>query len=236
LSTTVNSGRAIGTNGPMVRVTVEESGMSSNKATLEAGDSTIVSVGSGEVIVTVDVQSPTWAEFDTIEFYLNSTTFHAVTPNVRAGGSGTSIALVDVPRYGIAPDFVHTDGTEFTVSSVGVGSSARLEATTTLNLTGGAALTEDTWIVVMVKGSDGISKPLFPVVPNDLKTSTNTTLANLTDGNLGEDGALARAFTNPLFVDVDDGAGGLPNGDYDAPGVSCITTVTHPVCVTTTTF
>jgi len=55
------------------------------------------------------------------------------------------------------------------------------------------------------------TRTLFPMVPNSLKTSTNTTLANLTDGNLGEDGMTALAFTNPIFVDVD-GGGWTPPG------------------------
>jgi hypothetical protein len=90
-----------------------------------------------------------------------------------------------------------------------VPNASRWEATTTLNLTG---LTEDVWVVVLVKGTDGISEPLFPIQPNSLKTSTNTSLANLIDGNLGEDGLTALAFTNPLFVDVD-------GGGWTAPGV-----------------
>jgi hypothetical protein len=40
----------------------------------------------------------------------------------------------------------------------------------------------------------------------------NTTRANLTDGNLGENGILAVALTNPLFVDVD-------GGGWTAPGL-----------------
>jgi len=128
--------------------------------------------------------------------------------------------LIDVPRYDIAPDFVDTP----TVSTIGVPGGSRLEATSILTLDGAAnpALTEDTWIIVMVKGTDGVSKPLFPVLPNSLDTASNTTLGDLTDGNLGEDGMLALAFTNPLFVDVDDGAAGPPDGDYDPPGVSFI--------------
>jgi len=89
-----------------------------------------------------------------------------------------------------------------------VPGASRLEATTTLSLTG---LTEDIWVVVLVKGTDGVSRPLFPVEPQSLKTSTNTSLANLIDGNLGEDGLTALAFTNPLFVDVD-GGGWTPPG------------------------
>ena len=37
----------------------------------------------------------------------------------------------------------------------------------------------------------------------DLRRATNTTLADLTDGNLGEDGTLALGVTNALYADVD---------------------------------
>ncbi len=234
MSGAVNAGRAIGTNAPMVRVTLEAltSGLT---ASLEAGGSTLVAAADGKVAVTVDVQSPAWAEFDTVEFYVNSTTQQRILEDLSSGPG----QLVDVARYGIAPDVVHTAGAEFTVSlnpglDPQVPGSDRLEASTTLTLDGvsNPTLTEDTWIVVMVKGTDGVSKPLFPVVPNSLKTSTNTSLEDLTDGNLGEDGILALAFTNPLFVDVDNGAAGGPDGNYDPPGVRCTSTVSHPSCVT----
>ena len=69
-----------------------------------------------------------------------------------------------VTRYSITPDHVQTAPADFTVTPVNVHPSVpgadRLEATTTLTLTG---LTEDVWIVVMVKGTDGVSEPLFPV-------------------------------------------------------------------------
>ena len=108
-----------------------------------------------------------------------------------------------------------------TLQPVAGTSSNRWEFTDTLSLT---LLSEDTWIVVMVKGTDGVSEPLFPVVPNSLKSCLNPptctmlinqTLAELIDGNLGQDGMLALAFTNPLFVDVD-------GGGYTAPGLNVI--------------
>ena len=50
---------------------------------------------------------------------------------------------------------------------------------------------------------------------------SNTTLADLTDGNLGEAGVPAFAFTNPLFIDVD--------GDgWSAPGVANAACSTEP--------
>jgi hypothetical protein len=48
---------------------------------------------------------------------------------------------------------------------------------------------------------------MFPVMVRDLARSSNTTLADLLDGNLGENGVLALGFTNALFADVDGVAG-----------------------------
>ncbi len=237
VSAGVNTGRALGTNGPMIRVTAhasstgESGGLDLGRCTgvvpcTNVGDCspctddsqcligetctampTLITTSDGAVDITVDVQSPTWAPFDKIEFYVNSTTTTVTTPNVQTGAG-----LISVKTYTLTPDFVHTDGAEFTVGSVlvpGTGSS-RLEASTTLSLTG---LSDDAWIVVMVTGTDGVSEPLFPVVPNSITTGTNPNLASLIDGNLGEGGIPALAFTNPVFINADGVAG------WQAPGV-----------------
>jgi hypothetical protein len=147
----------------------------------------------------VNVQSPTWAEFDTVEYYLNSATI--TDPNGRGGLP---------PLYRICPDVVQTDGVDFTVNTVMVGSHERLEASTSLALSG---LTEDTWVVVMVKGTEDVSCPLFPVIPNDLDPNANLTLADLKTCTAGEKGIPALSFSNPLFIDVDG------NDVYDPPGL-----------------
>jgi hypothetical protein len=64
-------------------------------------------------------------------------------------------------------------------------------------------LSEDTWFVVVVRGFDNISNPTFPVHPASLDASSNTSLADLLDGNRGEKGVLAMGVTNALFADVD---------------------------------
>ncbi|MBY0280176.1 CehA/McbA family metallohydrolase [Candidatus Binatia bacterium] len=205
LSANVNAGRAFGTNGPLVRITTSAAS-TGQIGGLELGLPTLISTTDGAVDVTFDIQSPAWAEFDRIDVYVNSTTTRSVVS--KQSGAG----LVSVKSYSTTPDYVLQAGTDFTVSTVNVApvpGADRLEATATLSLTG---LTEDVWIVAIVHGTDGVSRPLFPVVPNDLKSAGNTTLGNLTDGNLGEDGILARAFTNPLFVDVD-------GGGWTAPGL-----------------
>ena len=206
LSANVNAGRAFGTNGPMVRVKVEAAS-TGQEGGLELGKPTLISTTDGAVDITVDIQSPTWVEFNRVEYYINTTTTRVTATNQHTG-FGPNIS---VNRYTVTPDYVQTAPTDFTINSVLAPgtTSNRLEASTTLSLTG---LTEDIWVVVVVKGTDGVSKPLFPMLPNDLQQSSNTTLANLTDGNLGENGITALAFTNPLFVDVN-------GGGWSPPGV-----------------
>ncbi|HTY27845.1 MAG TPA: hypothetical protein VMD51_06820, partial [Mycobacterium sp.] len=205
LSNSINAGRNVGTDGPMVRVSTHAAS-TGQTGKLELGSPTTISTTDGAVDITVSIQSPTWAEFDRVEYYINTTTTQVLKPNQQTGAG-----IITMKRYTITPDFVQTKGVDFTVNTVPVAgtTSNRLEATTTLSLTG---LTQDIWVVVLVKGTDGVSHPLFPMIPNSIKTSTNATLSDLTDGNLGEDGVLALAFTNPLFVDVD-------GGGWTAPGV-----------------
>jgi len=206
LSGNVNAGRAFGTNGPMVRFTTSAASTSETGG-LELGLPTLINTSDGAVDVTLEIQSPIWAEFDRIDFYVNSATTLSVAQ--KESGAG----LVDVTTYAVTPDYVLAAGVDFTISTTDVVPSVpgaeRLETTATLSLTG---LTDDVWIVAIVRGRDGVSRPLFPVIPNDLATAGNGTLANLTDGNLGQNGILAMAFTNPLFVDVD-------GGGWTAPGV-----------------
>ena len=201
LATNVNAGRTIGTNSPFVRVTTEAASTGETGG-LALGLPTLISTTDGAATITVEIQSPVWAEFDSVEYYINN----VPTPDDYDSDPSTP------PFYRVTPDVVQTAGVDFTVNTVNdfpsIPGASHLEATTSLSLTG---LTDDTWVVVLVRGTDGVSKPLFPVVPNDLDQTTNPSLADLTDGNLGELGVLDTAFTNPVFVDVNG------NAAYDAP-------------------
>jgi hypothetical protein len=205
LSANVNAGHAFGTNGPMVRVEVSAAS-TGQVGSLEEGASTLIVTTNGEVEVEVEIQSPEWAEFDTVEYYVNTTTKQRTISGLQSGAG-----VVSIKRYGVTPDYVHpvTPSLQPAPGTL----SNRWEATDSLNLTG---LTGDIWVVVLVRGTDTVSAPLFPVLPNDLKQSTNTTLSDLTDSNVGENGITTMAFTNPLFVDVD-------GGGWTAPGVSFVT-------------
>jgi len=199
LATNVNNGRAIGTNGPFIRVTASTPS-AGNTGGLSLDRQPLISTADGTATINVAIQSPLWAEFDRVEFYVND----VPTPNYYDNNVTTP------PFWTITPHtVVNVTPTPVDITPVLPGDD-RLEASAKLNLTG---LTNDTWVVVLVRGTDGTSKPLFPVIPNDLKQSTNGTLADLTDGNLGEDAVPAVAFSNPLFISLTN------DGDYD----------THPV-------
>jgi hypothetical protein len=196
LAGNVNAGRSFGTNGPFVTVTSSATS-TGETGSLADGDTTLISTTDGAATITVDIQSPIWAEFDTVEYYIN---------NVPAIDDFDGDVFTP-PAYLPSPDVVQTAGVDFTINTVTdfllIPGAEHLAATTSLTLTG---LTDDTWVVVLVRGTDGVSKPTFPVMPNDLDVGANPTLADLIDGNLGEDGVTAMAFTNPLFIDIDGNA------------------------------
>lgn len=229
-SANLNEGRSFLTNAPILRFTAEASSTGQSGG-LALGLPTTISTNDGEVEFELAIESPVWAEFDRIEFYVNSTTTKSTSVEESGGGE------VPVTRYGVSPDFVLDKDVDFTVSTVNdfpaIPGAQHLEATANLTLSG---LSEDVWVVAVVRGTDGVSRPLFPLVPNSLlaracsnnpcrscSTDANCTgggfcnvsnanVAELTDGNLNQCGVTALAVTNPLFVDVD-------GGGWTAPGV-----------------
>jgi len=205
LSGNVNAGRNIGTNGPFIKVTSSAASTGQNGG-LALGLPTLISTTNGSAQITVDIESPLWAPFDRVEYYVNT----VPTPDDTDDDPTTP------PFWRVATmPTVQTAPADFTINAVNdfpsIPGASHLEAATSLTLNG---LTQDTWVVVLVRGMDGTSEPLFPVIPNDLCQvmnvpvcpESNDTLTNLTDGNLGELGVNATAFANPLFIDVNGNA------------------------------
>jgi hypothetical protein len=188
----VAAGRAIGSQGPFVLTRLLANDGSGAVAELGLGASTTVTSTGGGVDLEIHVQSPIWAEYDRIEIYANATT--VVT--ARHDGVAT--------LYGAEPTLVLDRGEDFEVETVtvagGIPGAQRLETMVTVPF---GALERDTWFVVVVRGRDGVSRPLFPVMANDLAADGNDTLEDLIDGNLGERGVMSLAFTNALYADVD---------------------------------
>ena len=199
----VLAGQAVGGQGLYVQTRLRETDAPGNAAHLGlAGSTTLQTAGDGNVELEIHVQAPLWADFDTIEIYANATTFPV------ASADGTPVLFDAVPTR---------------VLAVGTDTAAPAEVVVDPDLAGARrqelvhtepfALTQDTWFVVVVRGSDGVSRPMFPVYPSDLVTTGNETLTDLLDGNLGEWGTLSLGATNALWADVDGTAG------FAAPGV-----------------
>jgi len=201
LAAAVVSGRAAGTNGPFVTLALHAA---STGADASLTGATMLATLDGAVEATVTVRSPLWAEFDRVELYVSN------APQAWDHDANAATR----PRYRVIPDVVRAAGADFPVARVddfpAIPGAAHLETTVTIPLTG---LSIDTWVVALVRGTAGVSRPLFPVLPYSLRRDGNATVEDLADGNLGEGGEPALAFTNALYVDVDH------DGEWTAPGV-----------------
>jgi hypothetical protein len=211
IAVNVNEGRSIGTNGPFIRVTV--TGDAPPGASHALGSSRIEAATLGSATVQVDIQSPDWAEFDEVEIYFNNVPSCTTTSPNFVGG--VKKVCLPTPNFSIpvvdSPTVLGNGGT-------------RLTATAMQGLT----ITQDSWVVVVVRGNDGVSKPHFPMNPNAILpracaldpcracgtglppcgvlgpcSVTNLTTAELADGNLGQCGVTSLAISNPLFIDWD---------------------------------
>lgn len=198
LAASINSGRSIGSSAPFVRVTVE--GDEGQVGGLALDQPRLVRATGGQATIRLNVQSPLWAEFDTIDVYAN--VVPAAEPDRNFNGAA-------VPKYVATPTLTLTADEDFQVDTVvvnpDIAGATRLEANLSIPL----AVERDTWVMVVVRGTDGVSRPMWPMNAQDLAEQGNDTLDDLTDGNLGELGNTALAFTNPVFIDVDG------NGEFD---------------------
>ena len=197
----VDAGRAVGGQGIYVQTRLLAADGSGAVADLTLGGSTDVVTTNGAVNLEIKVQAPLWAQFDRIEIFRNATTT-PVDPTAPYLYTAAP-QLGDTKLEGDCDPATTGDG-DFDVSIVsvhpGVPGGERQEVTLSLPFTG---LVQDTWFAVVVKGTDGVCEPMFPVYPRSLTTATNTTLANLLDGNVGESGTMALGVANALYADVD---------------------------------
>jgi hypothetical protein len=172
----------------------------------------------------VTVKSPMWAKFDKIEFYVTN----APQPYDHDNKPATR------NRYRVIPNSVSNVAPTLVNDFPLIPGAQHWEGTAQLNLAG---LTQDQWVVVLVRGTDNVPAAAFPVLPTRWSgrrvrtiragraartptarargtcTVTNQSLAELTDGNLNQCGVLTLAFSNPLFIDVNQ------NNQYDPLGV-----------------
>jgi hypothetical protein len=200
MTQSVRAGKAVGGQGLYVQTRLVDASNATNVADLTLGGSTLLTVSNpvAGLNLEIDVQAPLWAQFDTIRVYANAATIPSPTSSAAELFSATATTTLVTPAFPITENDVFPS----------VTGGKRKEAHVTIPFTN---MTEDTWFVVVVKGTDGTSRPMFPVFPADLSHTGNTTLANLPDGNLGQSGETALGVTNALYADVDGNPG------FDAP-------------------
>jgi hypothetical protein len=214
----VKAGKAVGGQGIYVQArlvadsTGETTGFELSDQTLDVSVPVVppklvqrpgVRSTDGGVHLDIEIQAPAWAPYDRIEIYTNSAT------TVAASNGGVPVL------FGAVPDLVLTlGGGDFTVQSVDVSppgdpipGATRLETTKRVTFAGASALSEDAWFVVVVKGTAGVSPPMFPVHPFGISLTQNPTLDDLEAVTAGEAGIRALGFANALFADVDGNPG-----------------------------
>jgi len=199
----VRAGKMVGGQGIYVQTkllaTDGSGGVASFQGVPPGGDPTQISVSNGEVQLEIDIQAPTWAPYDQIQIFRNAST------HVNKSNAGVPTLFTAVPTL------VLHKGTDFTVTTQPVNGSSRFQTHLTQTFSG---LSQDQWFVVVVRGTQGVSPPMFPVHPDSVSLTQNTNLAALENVTASENGIRALGFTNALYLDVDG------NGVFDPPGVS----------------
>ncbi len=192
------------TDGPLIAVQVDGDAAPLGK---------VHDGSSGNVSINIDMQSPNWAQVDTIEIFSNA------TPEV---GRLTVSALQPVACFTTRTDLDEADpcslagiggaGT-LTVNEVDLGGGfSRFEAAISLSLSPAdipvrdGAQGTDAWFVVRVRGTDAI----YPLVIGNLLNQDNVSTfvegnANDVNAALEGRGRPATALTSAFYVDFDGG-------------------------------
>ena len=191
----VDAGRAVGGQGIYVQTRLAATDGSGDSADLTLAGKTTMSDALGEVELEITVQSPAWAQWDRIEIYRNAPTATSGSPYLFGATPDRVLLEGDCDPASIGDGDFDID---VTADIGGVAGADRLSATLVESFSG---LVEETWFVVVVKGTDGQCEPMFPVYPDDLDKGSNASLADLVDGNLGEDGVMALGATNALYFE-----------------------------------
>ena len=131
-----------------------------------ARGSTDATTTDGAVDLEIRVQAPLWARFDRIEIYANAAT---APVNPAAPYLFTATPTLTLLEGDCDPATTDEPGDDFDITTVNVHPSVpggeRQDVTLTVPFAG---LTQDTWFAVVVRGSDGVCPPMFPVYPRSL--------------------------------------------------------------------
>ena len=184
------------TSGPYVTATISKGSESASYGdTLSLG-------ATGSATLDLRIEAPSWIEWDTVDVYINT----IPEPILTEGASDEDFHRGDL-AYTMTPTYSYS--TEDGSLSVSVEDGKRAST-----VSKSIAFTEDSWVVIVVRGHDGVSNPTFPINPVELDAEdSSNSRANLittlqkrfikADGTLMAGGAPTYAITNPISIDVD---------------------------------
>ncbi len=220
LARNVNQHHVIVSAGPFMRVQASANGNTANVGDL------LDATGAREVNLQIHVESPDWMDWDTIEVFVNTDPTPA-KDDLSGPWTGTAEEFVGIrvddnpllshvePRYIYDPTvrYIRGGGDRAEAMTPTVSGGKR---EVTLNRT--IPVSEDSWIVVLVKGSEN-ARTLFPYAPKAVNTvgmdvspdhfldtldaERNSPATGPGPNKVG--GGRAFAFSNAIFVDVDGG-------------------------------
>jgi hypothetical protein len=198
LAANVNAGKIIVSNGVFVRAHLTSP---ANPSGVSVGETLS---GSGEVTLNLQVTSTVDFDWDTVEIYANTEPVPA-----KDDMSGVTELSAEefytnsnshLPKYLMSPLFSYHKGLtgEGALIQTVSGGVRRAEITKNFNFS------EDTWIVVVVRGTPAV-RSAFPYVTKEanVEVDPGDFLDKLESDPVEIGGISAFAFTNPMFVDVD---------------------------------
>ncbi|MFH1653022.1 MAG: CehA/McbA family metallohydrolase, partial [Pseudomonadota bacterium] len=173
----------------------------------------IVTIGDmikgNSIELDITVSAPSWAWFDTIDIYANTDPMPVDDKTDEpmkgvAANPATFYEPYHIPRYTYQPTKT------FSLQSKTLEGWEEKDGKITAHLKYTLTASEDTWVVVMARGSKGTKgyRSLFPIAPDVLvdpkKKPENFDVNDLTSFHQSElVGANAWALSNPIFIDVD---------------------------------
>lgn len=192
------------TNGPFIQFTVNGKGIGQT-----------VSAAGGPLTLSIEVSSPVWVPFDTVEVFANNTfDIPGLKPGALVPALCFTTKTTPSARCALAIGGARTMTVTSTETQAGVPASILLKAVIEVNDVDAATISsqqrkgargKDLWLVVRAFGDVG----LFPVIPRGVpKSASLTDLVN--NKALTGIGVPALAFTNPIFVDADGGGWKAP--------------------------
>jgi hypothetical protein len=178
LAHNVNQHHVIVSAGPFV--TVQASG---GGKTAKVGDTLVLSgAGAKDVDLTIHVESPDWMDWDTVDVYINTDPTPA-KDDLSGPWDKSAEEFVTINPPHLNPKYIYSPDVEFKRGGGGTDplSQSLGGGVRAATLTKTVHLTEDSWIVVFVKGSDQ-AHTIFPYAPKAVNTmSADVSPANFLD-------------------------------------------------------